>query len=102
MGPLEFLRDKTVGVKIVGASVTKYSNVFKEARENVKHVQTASAKRNSGYKSKLSDKDRTRNVIIAKQPKTTGSNNSIQFNFICIALFTIQDCHKAALQRALA
>ena len=25
-----------------------------------------------------------------------------QFNFICIALFTIQDCHKAALQRALA
>ena len=30
------------------------------------------------------------------------SFNSIQFNFICIALFTIQDCHKAALQRALA
>ena len=30
------------------------------------------------------------------------SNDSIQFNFICIALFTIQDCHKAALQRALA
>ena len=27
---------------------------------------------------------------------------SIQFNFICIALFTIQDCHKEALQRALA
>ena len=26
----------------------------------------------------------------------------IQFNFICIALFTIQVCHKAALQRALA
>ena len=26
----------------------------------------------------------------------------IQFNFICIALFTIQNCHKAALQRALA
>ena len=28
----------------------------------------------------------------------------IQFNsiFICIALFTIQDCHKAALQRTLA
>ena len=27
---------------------------------------------------------------------------SIQCNFICIALFTIQYCHKAALQRALA
>ena len=33
---------------------------------------------------------------------TTHSFNSIRFNFICIALFTIQDCHKAALQRALA
>ena len=30
------------------------------------------------------------------------SLNSIQLNFLCIALFTIQDCHKAALQRALA
>ena len=30
------------------------------------------------------------------------SFNSIKFNFICIAFFTIQDCHKAALQRALA
>ena len=29
------------------------------------------------------------------------SKYSIQFNLICIALFTIQDCHKADLQRAL-
>ena len=28
--------------------------------------------------------------------------NSSQFNFIFITLFTIQDCYKAALQRALA
>jgi len=83
MGDLsDFQRGRIVGVRLAGASVTKTATslgVYRAAISKVmtaytNHGKTSSAKRSSGRKPKLSERDhRTSKSIVSKNHQTTAA-----------------------------
>ena len=86
---LDFKRSQIIGVRMLGASVTKIAELFDVARSTVSKVmkafekegKTSTLKQNYGKKGKLSDRDhRILMWIVRKDHKNTGPKITEEIN----------------------